>query len=254
MHRYATILCLCRKSSLDRRFYRIGTRLLSNIGADPSKLSNGQLKEGAHAWQNGQLLGRKRRAEDDRDIFVHDLSATLEAHRARNRASVIRKIEAPPSLFIRRPLLEVVEGSTTVERPCADNEEDSFADSSRAPNTLGLSEDESLTGKDDVKDTVTIRQEKGASVKAAQRSEAETARRWPADSVQAQKGTRRRSRRSYTSSTDILEYTGGYLYPDKPWKSVSQRPYDLQRPWLLYMEDSGINYTDRFVLHPGIRA
>lgn len=49
-------------------------------------------------WQDrsgNALAGRK---EDTKDVIVEDLSATLEAHRASNRAAVIRKIEVQGSL------------------------------------------------------------------------------------------------------------------------------------------------------------
>ena len=43
----------------------------------------------------------KKNAEDNRDIFIHDLSATLEAHRATNRTKLIRKIHTNAPSTIR---------------------------------------------------------------------------------------------------------------------------------------------------------
>ena len=40
----------------------------------------------------------KTRLEDTTDIYVNDLSATLEAHREKNRASIIRKVRFLPEL------------------------------------------------------------------------------------------------------------------------------------------------------------
>lgn len=53
--------------------------------------SDQQAIETLEPWQdsNGKMLARNE--QDVKDIIVDDLSATLEAHRASNRAAVIRK-------------------------------------------------------------------------------------------------------------------------------------------------------------------
>ena len=58
----------------------------------PVVTSDKQAVESLEPWQDrgGKVLAR--REKDTKDIIVDDLSATLEAHRASNRAAVIRKI------------------------------------------------------------------------------------------------------------------------------------------------------------------
>lgn len=249
MHRYATCLRSCRRLRLNRGSYRFNCRPLSAIVSktDPSTSKAGLSKARSNTRLVKKKLEEERRVEDDRDVFVDDLSATLEAHRARNRASVIRKIEASPSLLIHRPLLEGnVEDGREGERPRVAKDEAIIASSCQAANTLGLDQVDRSTANDKDSVAATNRREIGSSVQDTQRSKVKSVR-WPADSVQAQKGAGRRRRRGYTSSTDILEYTGVYLYPERPWKNISSRPSDLQRPWLLYMKDDDTTYPDRFV-------
>lgn len=248
MHRRVAGLRSCRRSRLDWGFYSVGFRLLSAASAVPSPSNNGQLKERPYTRKKGQSLEKKRRPEDDRGIFVDDLSATLDAHRARNRASVIRKIEAPLSQFISRPLLENTRvGEGVVERSRTTADGNDVEDGSRAPNTLRLDRTKHSTATDEDRKTTTDRMEEGVPTKASQRSESESIQRWPADSLQALKGVTKRGRRGYISSSDVLEYTGERKHPKIPWNIPPTRPVVLQRPWLLYMEDSGRTYVDRFV-------
>lgn len=246
MHRCATCLRSCRESRLNQGFYTIGIRLQSTATALSSTSNNRPVKDSQDTWKKGLDLEEKRSQKDDQDVFVNDLSATLEAHRARNRASVIRKVEASPSQLIKRPLFEAAiedAESPPVIRDGIDTE-----DSSPSISTLGLGQTSRLTVIDEGWRTNTKRKVKGSPTQVIQTSESEGVQRWPTDSIQAQKRVRKRSRRSYTSSDDVLEYIGGYLHPDKQWKNTGNRPHELLRPWLLYMDASSGTYVDRFVL------
>lgn len=57
----------------------------------PVANSDQQAIETLEPWQDSDGKTLAINEKDLKDIFVHDLSATLEAHRASNRAAVIRK-------------------------------------------------------------------------------------------------------------------------------------------------------------------
>lgn len=56
-------------------------------------------------WQDSSGKMLARREKDAKDIIVDDLSATLEAHRASNRAAVIRKIKIESNSDLAGPIL-----------------------------------------------------------------------------------------------------------------------------------------------------
>ncbi len=86
----------------------------------PAVNSDKQAIESLEPWQDISGKALARRDEDRKDIIVDDLSATLEAHRASNRAAVIRKIRpravdpAPP--FLRFSLGEGENGGNEVKK------------------------------------------------------------------------------------------------------------------------------------------
>lgn len=107
MHRSALRLRLCCQSKLHWSLYNPLVRRLSSASTVPVVNSDEQVIEKLEPWQDksGKALAIKE--GDDKGIIVDDLSATLEAHRASNRAAVIRKIilradDSPGP--IRRPL------------------------------------------------------------------------------------------------------------------------------------------------------
>ena len=83
--------------------------LQEDVGALPSRHRDIPWFEdiNGHALDpNDPTIVVRKRAEDNTDIIVDDLSATLEAHRAANRARIIRKISCghiPHSLSPYRP-------------------------------------------------------------------------------------------------------------------------------------------------------
>lgn len=74
----------------------------------PEANSDQQAIETLEPWQDSDIKTLTRNERDAKDIIVDDLSATLEAHRALNRAAVIRKTETDgaTSLPFKRLLLQ----------------------------------------------------------------------------------------------------------------------------------------------------
>ena len=81
------------------------TRLLSTFQNSPSNLDAIPKIKVSNLSVNEQQRRNPKRSEDHSNVFVNDLSATLEAHRTRNRASVIRKIVDHAEPYFLRPLL-----------------------------------------------------------------------------------------------------------------------------------------------------
>lgn len=71
----------------------------------PATKSDKEVLGTLEPWQDGSGKTLARRKKDAKDIIVDDLSATLEAHRASNRAAVIRKVKLDSDGSIWRPLL-----------------------------------------------------------------------------------------------------------------------------------------------------
>ena len=97
MHRPATRVC-----SFRRLGFALGCnlRFLSNAGAVPLHNSDKQTLESLVAWQDSCAQWPSRMPEDTKDVVLYDLSATLEAHRATNRAAVIRKCAQETIRFV----------------------------------------------------------------------------------------------------------------------------------------------------------
>lgn len=206
-------------------------RPLSNPSATPLATNNRQIGEGQepglHHIRKDQDPG-----EETQDITVDDLSATLEAHRARNRAAVIRKIEPQSGnthgLF-RRPLLQDT-GSEDGKKIHTTGEEASAA-SDHAPSQLEyqLAEDEKAEEDDGIDG-------EGFPTSSAKSEKSAPVWRWPADSVQAKTKEARAQRKGFTRSIDPLEYTGMAMFVKEPWTLAKSTPSEFVRPWLPYME------------------
>ena len=124
MHRPSLRLQSCCQTRLCRCFHNIHSRRDSSV---PVANTDKQAIESLTLWQDssGKALVRKalaRKEEDTKNIFVDDLSATLEAHRASNRAGVIRKLKSKEPVGnlaapVLRPLLakSSCEGSKITE-------------------------------------------------------------------------------------------------------------------------------------------
>lgn len=118
MHRSALRLRPCCQPKLRLSFLNILSQGLSSAGTVPVVSSDKQAVESLEPWQDGIGKALARGKDDTKDVIVEDLSATLEAHRASNRAAVIRKIGVQechsPGLY-RRPSLDQDDGGSGVE-------------------------------------------------------------------------------------------------------------------------------------------
>lgn len=201
MHRSALRLCSCCQPTLRSSFLNIRVRGLA---------SDKQTVERLEPWQDSSGEAWARTQKDAKDIILDDLSATLEAHRASNRAAVIRKIRVQeddiPGIYL-RPLLD----------------------------------------KGDAGDAGSKVEEIHEVQEEAQ--EDEPHQMWPADSVQAKEIYGKTGCRGYFKKIDTLEYTGAAQWPKQPWKiSHSSKDMPMQRPWLAYMGAMNEGYLERFVL------
>ena len=181
-----------------------------------------------------------QRQTKDRDIFVDDLSATLEAHRSRNRASVIRKIEASPSLFIKRPVLN--DGAQGDENVKVERQEGS--ESSHGSDDAQKLSSTTKSKKWRMKRNTNDRRTRPENTNPDQPKDAQKSVRRKGQDLKAEKI---RGRETHKSSTDFQEYKAEYLYPKPPWDEYRSRTQELQRPWLLYIDPKTATHSDRFV-------
>lgn len=190
------------------------------------------MAEVQQSWEDYHSREVGRRPLDNRDVDTEDLAATLEAHRDRNRASVIRKIHAEPEvpLPFKRPEIQRI----TLE-----------------PQVDG-----------DTRDPITNSTAKGSQPSAAAKElqydsnkvRTKSPRIWPADSVQSRQGISGRgkkrhlvkSRRISVKSHRDLEYEGVAMKPKKTWALDPHSRISLQKPWISYMGKPSAITTERF--------
>ena len=171
----------------------------------PVANSDQRATEALEPWQDSGGKALARSEKDAKDIFVDDLSATLEAHRASNRAAVIRKVNvtavvAPPRF--QRLLLE-------------------------------------RDGNDGSEFNETHEEEK-KNIRSQM---------WPADSVQAKDMKRKRGNRRFEKKNEASEYTAVAHTPQGPWRiRIPFEGIQIQRPWLAYVETTGEDKLQKFVL------
>lgn len=229
----ATLCLRTRHSRLLTIFYSINFRRSLNAGAGYQVDDDGNVIKPLSSWEDHHAREVGRRTVVAQDVVIDDLSATLEAHRASNRASVIRKIDAPssiPPLFLRPSIDGRHEGK---EVPSKD-----------------LTEGRKLV-KDSPKSGVD-----GDQAEQTQEEHEAGVRIWPADSLQAQEGYGRRGRKrvprkvgnDFVKSRGVLEYTGVPFLPTQSWDYGSSSTAVLQRPWLAYMEESSGDHLARLVV------
>ena len=160
-------------------------------------------------WQDSDIKALAKSEEDAKDIYVDDLTATLEAHRASNRAAVIRKIDnhgiASPFKY-------------PISKPHKDGKH--------------------KNGKKEVKNELKIKKVKVNPLQM-----------WPADSVQAKQEYGETGSIDVVRKSQPFEYTGSVQGLKKPWNiSHVYMDMNRQRPWLAYMENRGGDARERFVL------
>lgn len=232
MHRTVPCLRTCRYSRPGRFLHAKDSRFLSNAGAGYQLDDDGNVVENVTSWEEYHAREVGRRPADTQNIVIDDLSATLEAHRAHNRASVIRKLDATsdkPQLFLR----------PSVDR----HDEGEGGAGERLTEGSTFDQDGMKSGLD------------GERIERAESDNIAGAKIWPADSVQAQAGYSMQGRRGlrssrridYAQSTDILEYTGVPFPPRGSWSFEASSTPLLTRPWMAYMEQSSKDNLERSV-------
>ncbi|KAL8936821.1 MAG: hypothetical protein Q9216_004732 [Gyalolechia sp. 2 TL-2023] len=152
---------------------------------------------------------------DTQDIHVNDLGATLEAHRATNRAKIIRRVQAPSNPTI-KPLFK--------------------RESNDANNSGGTCPTENT--QQAVKER---KQEEPIAEKVV--DDIENNKRkpwefWPAGSMQHQKLN---GSKQHAPPRSVSEYHARSVNPIGSWKLPSKNPSntDLSRPWHRYLDEHG---------------
>ena len=222
---------------------------LQSVGEDVDK-GGKQVQHSAYVpetfpdiWQQEFQDLVNARPEEARNVFVEDLSATLEAHRAANRSSVIRRLnqkadwEAPwktPKDISRTD----DKSSLTDAAPTLSN----ARHANIAANAAELSAGQCvLEPKDSVvknrKLTGRSRKASGHDAKSADR---QTCRRmdlsqrrlhWPADSVQNKQAT---GEKYHHDTSGLLEYEAMYIGPIGEFDTERWRTRDY--PWLAKLD------------------
>ena len=204
------------QSSLRSHFCDIHVQRLSSAGSVPVANSDQQALETLEPWQHSDGKTLARNEQDAKDIVVNDLSATLEAHRASNRAVVIRKLNSNPPIGLPFKRLSPEEGSGR---------------GSEVKKTHKEKKSKEKKSKPDLRQT------------------------WPADSVQAKEIYGRIGTKGKTGTTGFvkkagtLEYTGAEAPRKAPW-GLSRRSKEKQmdRPWLQYIKTTGDDKPERYDL------
>ena len=179
--------------------------------------------------------------EEAKDVFIDDLSATLEAHRTTNRATIVRKLfrKANHIPFFKRPL--IAPKIIAVDAPAEDGFTLPVEQSVEvAPKPLGTSMTFDNT-KDDGTDLhgddfrVATEEESVSDEQQVEepRRKGMRSTNWPADSVQNEQ---RRGKRYSIDRHEVLEYEAMYIRPRGDYSSKSKRSC----PWL-----AGLSRFDR---------
>ena len=173
---------------------------------------------------------------DTKDIYIHDLSATLEAHRATNRASLIRRVhqdaewEAP---FV-SPL-------ANIEAECSPHEEATIGSDVQATPAAASLPEEVVT------DSAHGTNHGRVKVSRHETEKSWTSVYWPADSVQLAELT---GKKYHAKPDEVLEYKACLLQCQGPFSTSNEK---VQRPWLAFLTYSSrrqpVNSHQRSVYH-----
>ena len=176
--------------------------------------------------------------EEAKDVFIDDLSATLEAHRATNRAAIVRKQNQKAeegSLDFKRPLIGP--RITAVDAPAEDvSTLPKEQGAEVAPKPLGTSTTDDNTNDDGTEPHRDgIREATEAPTESTAVSDKQQvgklgrnglqSTKWPADSVQNE---RRRGKKYSISPHEVLEYDAMYIPPGGDYGTR----YKPSCPWL----------------------
>jgi hypothetical protein len=196
------------------------------------------------AWADKRRNVIKTRLEDNKDIYIDDLSATLEAHRESNRALTIRRVETvfdERSLSFLRPL------SLAFRK-------ESPAEELESTNVLGGSgslDGCQQEGSQQIVASETDRNERAGAGTAdnlhASSGPLKAWQHWPADSIQYKDILGIKPSDKVTEPS-VLEYVSLSPRPCKSWLLKGKvLPDDLQWPWLAYVEGYEGDGPERFV-------
>lgn len=170
------------------------------------------------------VLPAVSRFHDTQDIHVNDLGATLRAHRATNRAKILRRVGAHSDPTVKHIL----------EREL--NDYTDHGQTSPTENTLQAAKER--------------KQEKPVAEKLAFRVKGNRRKPWefwPAGSIQHQQLV---SSKQKEPTGSVLEYHARSINPAGVWKRPSEKacnnPY-LFRPWHRYLEEQGGDALQRWV-------
>ncbi len=98
MHRIASCLRTCRCPRLDRPLHSTNFQRLSNAGTGHQVDDEGKVIETLSSWEDHHAREVGRKPVDAQDVVIDDLSATLHAHRASNRAPLMKSIRVKDHL------------------------------------------------------------------------------------------------------------------------------------------------------------
>ncbi len=196
--------------------------------------------ESQNPWADERRNIAKTRLEDSKDIYIDDLSATLEAHRSRNRASTIRKIDTvfeERILPFRRPafLPLGIESSANEADSTTISETSNSGDFSQRDGSQQILENKAdkddsagADGADDVHGQSSLGQVWMDPLKPWQH--------WPADSFQYKEflGIKPSDK---VSEPSLLEYIPMSVRPCYSWQLKGKvQPHYSQWPWLAHVE------------------
>lgn len=179
--------------------------------------SNQHAIENLEPWQENVAFSLAKNKKAAKDILVDDLAATLEAHRASNRAAVIHQAPVIPEAKT------LISNTKVFKRPLL-LEYGSDGDSAA----------------------------KKVHEEIHEKKEGPLNPMWPLDSVQAKAKYGEKDCKIYYKKGSALEYTGAVVWCQGFWKQTlslhKTRDTPMKRPWLAYMRTTGEDNLERSVL------
>ena len=191
----------------------------------PSRKSFSRSLGSHEQWADTRRVIVKTRPENTKDIYIDDLSATLEAHRETNRASIIRKVSCEGEYQICRPFV----------RPWS-----TLPPEGNSPNLINHTNRQILvTGsgekkQDDFEDINIAHEDSWHSV--ASREAIRLWQHWPAGSIQHKELLRAKPGDKIREPPSVLEYLPISLRPCRSWQLKEPvLPDESQWPWLAHV-------------------
>lgn len=182
-----------------------------------------------------------QKSNDTQDVVVNNLSATLEAHRDRNRNAIVRKA-VPRGMrdLYKRPLL-AISGKETVASAATHLLRNSQDDATQSYN-VDPSSPPSSVGPEGVHKASNESSGETQEVPCCSKAPEIVPNQWPADSVQAERASKERWASKQESPVPqkrrlrVLEYNGSPQLPQQRW-ALNNDGIQNREPWLEYMEE-----------------